>query len=164
MARTLLRAKNEMTIDRALVQAPYEKLDLTMAALFRPAGSTFAASDSAGWSGPDTPSLDQEHELIRFLATERTKLHIHDLRRHVAEEFRASGPAPAVAIPLFQGDELIAFAVYGIHRDGTKLDPDEIETLERLCDIGAQAYTAIELARYRSTTDAAPALERLQYQ
>jgi len=162
MARTLLRAKSQGTVDRALVQAPYEKLELAMAALFRPAGATFAMTDCAGCGGTNAPALDPEHELVRFLSTERTKLHLRDLRRHVAEEFAADGPAPAVAIPLFQGDDLIAFAVYGIHRDGTKLDPDEIETLERLCEIGAQAYTAIELARYRTLDGSMPALEALR--
>lgn len=64
---------------------------------------------------------------------------------------------PAVAIPIFQGATLTAFALYGLHRDGTKLDPDELETLERLCDSGAQAYTLIENSRYRAQLDAAPA-------
>lgn len=164
MAKTLLRAKNEETVDLALVQAPFEKLDLTMAALFRSDGSSFNLSVSEGWNAGTVAAVDQEHELVRFLITERTKLHINDLRKHVAEEFEGHGAAPAVAIPLFQGDALVAFAVYGIHRDGTKLDPDEIETLERLCDIAAQAYTGIELARYRSQTSGAPAMESLQYQ
>jgi hypothetical protein len=91
--------------------------------------------------------------------TERTKLHISDLRAHVAEDFESNGTAPAVAIPLFQSDDLFAFAVYGIHRDGTRLDPDEIETLERLCEVAAQAYTGIELARYRASTNGASAVE-----
>ncbi len=33
---------------------------------------------------------------------------------------------------------------------GTELDPDEIDTLERLCDAAAQAYTSVELRRYRA--------------
>ena len=163
LAKTLLRAKNEETIDRAVVQAPYEMLDLTMAALFVARGSTFRPSVCAGWK-ETAASLDEEHELVRFLATERTKLHMRDLRKHVSEEFEGNGASPAVAIPMFQGDELIAFAVYGIHRDGTKLDPDEVETLERLCEVGAQAYTAIELARFRAKSPASSKLERLQYQ
>lgn len=164
MAKTLLRAKSEETIDRALVQAPYEMFDLTMAGLFTAQGNIFKLAVSAGWNRESEADLDQEHELVRFLATERTKLHIRDLRKHVAEEFQGTGSAPAIAIPLFQSDVLIAFAVYGIHRDGTKLDPDEIETLERLCDVAAQAYTGIELARYRSIGSGVPPMERLQYQ
>lgn len=164
MAKTLLRAKREDTIDRALVHAPYEKLDLTAAALFRTNGSSFAISAAAGWDSVAATPFDDDHELVRFLATERTKLQIRDLRTHVAEEFEGYGARPAVAIPLFQSDELVAFAVYGIHRDGTRLDPDEIETLERLCETAAQAYTGIELARYRAVSATVPAVETLQYQ
>lgn len=163
MSKTLLRAKREETIDRALVQAPFEKLDLTVAALFRNEGSSFALCAAAGLSSLAAMSIDAEHELIRFLATERTKLQIRDLRKHVAEEFAGFGATPALAIPLFQSDQLTAFAMYGVHHDGTKLDPDEIETLEHLCDTAAQAYTGIELARYRTVTDTVPAVEALQY-
>jgi hypothetical protein len=156
LAKTLLRASREDTIDRAVVHAPYEKLDLTMAAVFRAQGNTFVVSCAAGCDGLCQP-VDTEHELVRFLATERTKLHIRDLRSHVVEQFQSNGPTPAIAIPIFQGDDLTAFAVYGIHRDGTKLDPDEIETLEHLCDTAAQAYVRIELLRYRAISTPLPA-------
>jgi hypothetical protein len=153
LAKTLLRASHEETIDRAVVHAPFEKLDLTVAAVFRAQGNTFVVSCAAGSNHLGQP-IDMEHELVRFLATERTKLQIRDLRSHVVEQFHAGGPAPAIAIPIFQGDDLTAFAVYGIHRDGTKLDPDEIETLEHLCDVAAQAYVRIELLRYRAISTA----------
>lgn len=52
-------------------------------------------------------------------------------------------------MPIFQGATLTAFAFYGLHRDSTKLDPDELETLQRLCESAAQAYTLIENTRYR---------------
>lgn len=150
LAKTLLRAEREETIDRALTHAPFEKLDLTMAAIFRAQGASFVVSCAAGCDLLTAPALDGEHELVRFLATERTMLHMRDLRRQVVEQFQSGGPTPAMAIPIFQGDDLTAFAVYGIHRDGTKLDPDEIETLERLCETAAQAYVRIELLRYRA--------------
>lgn len=150
LARSLLRAGREETIDRALVHDPYDAFQLTMAALFRDTGSSFALSCAAGWDAPDAPAFDRDHDLVRFLLSERTRLHIRDLRKHVAALFLDRGAAPAVAIPLFQGDDLTAFAVYGIHRDGTKLDPDEVETLERLCETAAQAYIRIENLRYRT--------------
>ena len=61
----------------------------------------------------------------------------------------APHPAPAVAVPVFDGDDLSAFALYGLHRNGTKLDPDEIDTLEQLCSTAAQAYMRIENLKYR---------------
>lgn len=150
LAKTLLRANREETVDRAIVHDPYEKFELTMAALFRAEGGSFAISCAAGWDTVNVPPFDCDHDLIRFLATERARVHIHDLRRHVAAQFIEHGHVPAVAIPLFAGDELAAFAIYGIHRSGTNLDPDEVETLERLSESAAQAYVLIENSRYRA--------------
>ncbi len=151
LAKTLLRADKEETIDAAMVQAPFKRLQLTVAALFRAQGRTFVLSAAAGLDGATHVLYDKDHELVRFLATERTKLTIRELGTHFHAEFEA-GRDPAIAIPIFQGDDLTGFAVYGIHRDGTKLDPDEIETLEHLCDLAAQAYVRIELLRYRATS------------
>jgi hypothetical protein len=95
------------------------------------------------------PAFTGDDDLVRFLLAERGRVFIADLRKHVADGFREHGAAPAIAVPLFEGNRLTAFAIYAIHRDGTKLDPDEIETLEHLCNSAAQAYTGLEVARYR---------------
>ncbi|HKU67607.1 MAG TPA: hypothetical protein VJP85_07525 [Candidatus Baltobacteraceae bacterium] len=72
-------------------------------------------------------------------------------------QYRRAAQA-SIAIPIHQGPEMSAFAVYGIHRDGTMLDPDEVDALERLCDAAAQAYTYIEVTRYRAERGRAPAI------
>lgn len=149
LARTLLRANREETVDRALVHDPCEKFELTMAALFRAEGNTFGLCCAEGCDGFDAAAFDRDHDLVRFLLTERTRIHIHDLRKHVAAQFLDWGDVPALAIPLFEGDDLSGFAVYGIHRAGTKLDPDEVETLEHLCEVACQAYVRIQNVRYR---------------
>lgn len=155
LARTLLRADREDTVDRALVHDPYDKFDLTAAALFRAQSGMFIPSCSAGWHKGDAIAFERDHDVVRFLLTERSRLSIPDLRESVAAQFKEAGPVPAVAIPIFLGDELFAFAVYGIHRDGTKLDPDEVETLQRLCEAAAQAYVRIENLRLRAFTQSA---------
>ncbi len=152
LAKTLMRANRTETVDRALIHDPYEKLELSMAALFRADGSSFVPSCSAGWEAPAVSALDADHDLVRFLTTERERLDIGDLRSHVAGHFLDHGPAPAIAIPVLQGDDLMAFAVYGIHRSGTKLDPDEIVTLENLCEKAAQAYSRIDNLQHRALT------------
>lgn len=126
LARTSLRAEQEGTIDRELVHGPYERLDLQMAALFRAQGQCYVMSAGAGVGAMGDPAYDTEHELVRFLMTERTKVDIRELRTRAADQGDELGAPPAVAIPIFQGDELAAFAVYGIHRDGTKLDPTRL--------------------------------------
>lgn len=150
LGKTLLRALHEETIDRALVHDPYEKLGLTMSALFRAEGTSFALSCAAGWSHPTAQIFEGDHDLVRFLLTERAPLHVDELRSAIAAQLRENDIDPAVVVPIFQGDELTAFALFGLHRNGTRLDRDEIETLERLCEAGAQAYTRVENLRYRA--------------
>jgi hypothetical protein len=156
LARTLVNAAKQETVDRAIVDDPYRRLDLTMAALFRLTGTSFVICVSAGCDATTTAGFEHDHDLVRFLSTERTCLNVRDLT-HGAELFHGETAQPVVAIPVFQGSELTAFVLYGLHRDGTKLDPDELEALERLCAAAAQAYTLIENVRYRSMLRPAPA-------
>ena len=148
LARTLLRADREGTIDQALVQDPYEKLDLAMAALFRGDNGCYSVVTSLGWEHRVT--FDREHDLVRFLATERGRVQLGDFRQSIKSELAESGTTPAIAIPIFEGDELRGFVLYGLHRDGTNLDPDEQDVLETLCQTAAQAYVRVENLELRA--------------
>lgn len=148
LARTLLRADREETIDRALVDDPYEKLDLAMSALLRADGEHYSIVSAQGWKG-DARSFGREDDIVRFLATERHRLELRDLRERVKADIAAPGAMPAIAVPIFEGDDLCGFALYGLHRDGTKLDPDEIDVLETLCQTATQAYVRIENLKMR---------------
>jgi hypothetical protein len=150
VARTLMFAEHEDAVDKAVVHDPHDKLCLTAAVLYKARGSAYIATRVEGWNRANVPDFCADDDLVRFMVAERAKIALGDLRAHVAEPFRMQGHTPAVAIPVFQGNRLTGFAMYGIHRDGTKLDPDEIETLEHLCAAAAQAYTGIELARYQT--------------
>lgn len=156
LARTLLRAEREETIDHALVRDPFDKLRLNVAALFKNNAGTFTLARVAGWNNA-LMSFDREHDLVRFLATERARLHLRDLHQHVTAEFLETGAVPVVAIPIFDGDELHGFALYGFHADGTRLDPDEVDVLERLCETAAQAYIRVENLGYRRISSPVPA-------
>lgn len=150
LGRTLMSATHEETVDRALVRDPYQRLHLTMAALFRKTDSRFvltAAADSENAAA----AFDCDHDLVRFLSVEKARMNLTDLTEN------PFGRA-CVAVPIHQGPEMTGFAVYGIHRDGTALDPDELDTLDHLCDAAAQAYTYIEVSRYRMGDRLIPSL------
>lgn len=149
LARTLLSSESQETIDRALVEDPYVRLELTMAVLFRDAGSTFVSRRAAGSTVVQDLAFDREHDLVRFLCTERKCIHIHDLGESVEAQFSECGAPPVIAIPIFDGNDLFGFSVYGLHRDGTRLDPDEVAVLEALCETAAQAYVRVEALHYR---------------
>src|SRR5579872_1253087 len=143
LALTLLRAEREETIDRAVVDDPHERLELAMAALFRFNGDRYSLISAQGWNGA-VPSFEREHDVVRFLATVRRRLELRDLRKRAKVEIAEPGVMPAIAVPIFEGDDLRGFALYGLHRDGTELDPDEVDVLETLCQTAAQAYVRIE--------------------
>ncbi len=148
LARTLPRAEREETVDRALVEDPYTKLELTAAALFRKNGKAFTLTSSSGLGGALTAALDRDHDIIRFLSTERSCVYIHDLNDRVAAAF--ADVIATVAIPIFNGDDLVGFTLYGVHRDGTRLDPDEAAVLEALAESASQAYVRVENSRLRA--------------
>jgi hypothetical protein len=142
LGRTLISASHEETVDRAVVRDPYQRQHLSMAALFRKTENSFVLTAAAGKES-SAAAFDPDHDLVRFLSMEKTRLDLTDLTEN------PFGHA-CVATPIHQGPDMTGFAVYGIHRDGTALDPDELETLEHLCDAAAQAYTYIEVSRYRA--------------
>jgi hypothetical protein len=148
LAQTLLRADREETIDRALVDDPYQRLDLAMAALLRADRDRYSTVSAQGWNGA-AASFDREHDVVRFLVTERRRVELRDLGERVKGEMAEPGAMPTVAVPIFEGDDLRAFALYGLHHDGTSLDPDEVDVLETLCQTAAQAYVRIENLRMR---------------
>lgn len=157
LGRSLLRALREDTIDRALVRDPYEMLGLTMAGLYRAEGAGYKLAISEGLNDASPPAFDADDDLVRFLRSERKPFFLADLRPHALTHMRYSGPIPAVAMPIFEGDDFTSFVVYGLHRDGTKLDPDEVDALEKLCDVAAQAYTRVENLRFRTLLHPEPA-------
>ncbi len=161
LARTLPFAHSEEAVDNALVFAPYEKLSLTAAALYRQRRDGFAPVCAQGWSLSELPTLAADDDLLRFFMAERGRISIGDLHERIGRQRFAQSNPPAIAIPIFQSNDLTGFALYGLHHDGTRLDPDEEHVLERLCETGAQAYTAVELARYRGANAVIPAMEAL---
>jgi hypothetical protein len=153
LARTLPRAEREDTVGRALVEDPYCELDLTMAALFRRNGSEFTLAMSAGLAEP-TIALNRDADIVRFLITERSCVYIDGLNDRVAAALANCG-SPTVAVPVFNGDELAGFILYGVHRDGTRLDPDEVALLETLAESAGQAYVRVENSRLRALVGSA---------
>lgn len=147
VAHSLPVAQRAETIDAELVDAPYDRLSLSGSALYTFESGGFRARRVAGALACSNV-VDEDGELIRFLKTQHGSVHLSSLRE---------GAIPAIAIALHRGRRLDGFALYGYHRNGTALDPDEIDVLERLCDAAARAYVNIELERYERAKAAVPA-------
>ncbi len=161
LARTLPFARTDEAVDNALVFAPYEKFSLAAAALYRQRRTGFTPVSAEGWGIAELPTIATDDDLIRFFLSERGSISIGELHERIGRQRFEHGNAPAIAVPIFQSNDLTGFALFGLHRDGTRLDPDEERILERLCETAAQAYTTIELTHYRGAKASIPAMETM---
>ena len=135
------------TIDRALVEDPYSELDLTMAALFRRDGNAFLPATSAGFATAPMVGLNRDDDIVRFLITWSVRVSIlmiwaigwsADDGRIWRSDHRH---------PDLRWGRSRRFTLYGVHRDGTRLDPDEIAVLGALAESAGQAYLRVENSR-----------------
>ncbi len=56
---------------------------------------------------------------------------------------------PAVAVAIFSHGTVGSVVLYGLHKNGTDLDADEIALLERLCGAAGSALDRLEAASLR---------------
>jgi hypothetical protein len=115
-------------------------LHLASSALFRKLGDgSFVRRASTGWG---------DGTFTQISASEMLPIYLNGDASHFSPsavlEGRAGLPAgtavPRHAYPLVVRAELIGFALYSDHEDGTALDPDEIGMLDKLVKSAADAY------------------------
>ncbi len=100
------------------------------------------------------------HPLARLLLSERRVLGIADV--HWNADIVAHAPGSLdIAVPLFARNDLLGIALYGRHRNGTAIDPEERQLLRRLCEAAAVAFEAVDLAQAREELAAMRSLTRL---
>lgn len=156
-ARRLMRAaaglphsSNAAAVDEMLVGEPVDALKLASAALFRERdGDGFARSAALNWPDKGVEALDASEQIVLQLKGERAPLLLEDVRwpRH---DLPLGDRAPALAVPVFVRDRMIAIALYGSHINGEALDPDEIASIDRLAAAAAAAYDHIEAEALRA--------------
>ncbi len=148
VATSLPFATAERTVDETLVREPFDTLRLASAATFRLRDDgDYVRVGSAGWDS-GVLRLDRDDPLVRFMVAERSDVWLEDVRRKVLGA--PSGEcAPVLAVPVISRNEVLAFTLYGLHADGTQLDPDEVRLLDRLARAAASAYDHVEVAALR---------------
>jgi hypothetical protein len=97
----------------------------------------------------DRPALEPDDALARLLLSERRVIDIPEARWHTP----VTGLAHAsldIAVPLFSRNDLLGVALYGRHRNGSAIDPEERGLLRQLCQAAAVASEAVALAQARA--------------
>jgi len=148
VARALPYATEESAVTDGLVQTPVDALQLSAAALYR------RSSDAKRFEGIATsrettvapPGFDENHLLVRLLESGEQRVWLEELRGHLDRE---QAKHYVLAIPVTVRHELVSFVLYGPHRNGSQLDPEEVELLEELAREASRAYDHIEAVRIR---------------
>ena len=147
-ARALPYATDESAINDSLVQIPDDALKLSAAALYRRSqdGDRFEGIATSTNTTVAPPGFDRNHLLVRMLQSGEQRVWLEELRGHLDREQARSY---VLAVPVTVRHDLVSFTLYGPHRNGSQLDPDEVELLEDLAREASRAYDHIEAVRLR---------------
>lgn len=136
-------AEERESINAALVDEVRTWLRLSSVAVFAAHGRDFERIAAHGWGEADRSHLPAEDLLVRTLALEREPIELKSLRWSI-DALPEGRERPTYAVPLFFRLHMIGFVLFGPHRDGTHLDPEERTIVRRLCGEAAIAYKALE--------------------
>jgi hypothetical protein len=141
-ARTLTHAESAAFIDEALVIEASDAFGLASAAVFRADGDGYERVLAEGWKGEDVMAIPQDDHLVVNLRSELQAMDLLSVR-WPRIDIPNGLEHPILAIPLVVRHELLGFVLYGGHRGGEAIDPDEHRTLVHLAHAAASAYEHI---------------------
>jgi PDZ domain len=147
-AAALPYATDEAAISDGLVQVPVDALRLTAAALYRRSskGTRFEGVATSTEAPVAPPGFETNHLLVRMLLAGEDHIWLDELRTHLEAENAA---IYALAVPVTVRHELVSFTLYGVHRNGAQLDPEEVDLLEELAREASRAYDHVEAVRMK---------------
>jgi hypothetical protein len=148
-ASGLLHATKAEAINETLLQLPVKALSLTGSALYLGSEVGFMRS---GATGPlqHLPAVVDRNDALALCFCARTKpVRLDDVPLSKLHAGHAAD-SPVLAIPLSAHGTLIGFAVYGAHRNGADIDPDEQSAIAPLGVNAAIAFAYVESQALRA--------------
>lgn len=145
----VMRAETHDAVDRFLVHEPVEALRLSSAALFHRAAEEprFVRELAIGWSEADVRELTSDDPLVMHLLAEGEPVRLADVA-WTTDQLPAVGHA-VLATPVMLRDELVTIVLYGAHRTGADIDPDEVRSLVHLTQSAGASYDHIDARTLR---------------
>ncbi len=147
-AQALPYATDERAVNEGLVDVPVEAFHLAGAALYRLSAdrSRFEGAATSANTTLAPAGFERNDLLVRMLQADEERVWLEDLRAHLDAE---NSRIYVLAVPITVRHELVSFVLYGAHRNGAQLDPEEVELLEELAREASRAYDHIEAVRTR---------------
>ncbi len=153
-AAALRRAESHDAVDRFLVHEPVQALDLTSAALFHrdESGARFLRDVVVGSEPAGVSVLTPDDPLVLHLLAEGAPVRLADVTWSSDEVLKVANAV--LATPVFLRDELVTIVLYGPHRSGADIDPDEVRSLVLLAESAGAAYDHIQARILRDQVEA----------
>ena len=149
LAKALPHATTIDAVQETLVERAADALELMSAAMFLKARSgDFERVRAVGWQDRGADFLAADDVLVLQLSAEQQPLSLAHADYH-RDAMPGGNAHPTIAVPVAVRNELRAFVLYGPHRRGDDLDPDEIATLSALAAGASAALDHAEAARLR---------------
>jgi hypothetical protein len=147
-AAALPYATDEAAISEGLVQVPVAAMELAAGALYRRAadGSRFEGVATSVETTVAPPGFDANHLLVRMLLSGERRMWLDEVRAYLDP---VNAAVYVLAVPVMVRHELVSFTLYGAHRNGAQLDPEEVELLEELAREASRSYDHVEAVRVR---------------
>ena len=149
VANALPHAESADFVDDMLAIEVAAAFALASCAGFRTtAGGTLVRTRAVGWLDGHLATLERDDRLVVELTAALEPLALSDVAWPHADVPDQLG-APLYAVPICVRHRVVAIALYGGHRTGEALDPDETRVLRRLANGAGAAYDHIATAALR---------------
>lgn len=144
-----MRAESHDAVDRFLLYEPVEALGLSSAALFHREAQEprFVRELAIGWNDGDVRELTCDDPLVLHLLAEGEPVRLADVAWST-DQLPSIGHA-VLATPVMLRDELVTIVLYGPHRTGADIDPDEMRSLVHLTQSAGASYDHIDARTLR---------------
>jgi hypothetical protein len=152
-AGAVLRAESHEAVDRFLVHEPVRALGLASAALFHgdEDRAHFFRELDVGWDNADLRELTPDDPLVLHLLAEGAPVRLAEVAWSSDDVPRMANAV--LAMPVLLRDQLVAIVLYGPHRTGADIDPDEVRSLVPLVERAGAAYDHIEARALRAQVE-----------
>jgi hypothetical protein len=142
--RSIAHASTPAAVQQLLVKTPYEALHLESAALFRPgADGAFRREYALNWPEATVAGISADDLLVLHLMADREPRRLNEIAWD-SEDLPRGNASPVIAFPVFVRQRLEAFVLFGSHRNGADIDPDEQHSLTQLAANAGAAYDHID--------------------
>lgn len=148
-------AESNEAVGHFLINEPVAALDLASAAVFHREGDgRFVRSDAAvGWEACRISGLSSSDPLVLHLVAERSAIRVTEIAWS-PPGLPSGAAAPSLAVPVLVRRQLTEIILYGAHRNGADIDPDEERHLVPLAVGAGAAYEHLETEALRTKIDA----------